>query len=407
MTERIYEKNGDVFEFYAQVTDCSAADGGFETVLDRTAFFPGGGGQQPDSGILICGDRTVIVLSAAERDGVLFHLTDSALPVGTAVRGVLDREKRLCRMQNHSGEHILSGLAFGMFGCNNVGFHMSEDSSGNVVSVTVDFDRELDGDELLRLETEANRAVARNIRFDCFFPSAEELAAMPYRSKKELSGAVRLVSAEGVDLCACCAPHVSQSGQIGEIKIIGAMRYKGGMRLTVCCGAAALKDHRARIEATDRISAMLSVKSDRLPEGVSRLLEAAENEKRTVRELRSALCDRIFESETAPERSQARGVRMIFEPLLDRTARRALAQRVAEASDCACIIFSGSDGLYDYTAAVPEKSASDYALRELASDMRRMLGGSGGGNDSVISGRVTADRKTVEGCELFAEVIKK
>ena len=294
MTERIYEKNGDIFDFYAQVTGCTEADGGFEIILDRTAFFPGGGGQHPDSGVLICGDRTVHVMSAAERDGVHVHLTDSPLPEGSAVRGVLDTEKRLCRMQNHSGEHILSGLAFSMFGCNNVGFHMSEDGSGNVVSVTVDFDRELDGEELVRLETEANRAVARNIRFDCFFPSPEELAAMPYRSKKEISGAVRLVSAEGVDLCACCAPHVSQSGQIGEIKIIGAMRYKGGMRLTVCCGAAALRDHRARLAATDKISALLSVKDDSLPEGVTRLLEAAENEKKAVRELRSALCDRIF-----------------------------------------------------------------------------------------------------------------
>ena len=399
MTERIYEKNGDIFDFYAQVTGCTEADGGFEIILDRTAFFPGGGGQHPDSGILICGARTVQVLSAAERDGVHVHLTDSPLPAGSAVRGVLDTEKRLCRMQNHSGEHILSGLAFSMFGCNNVGFHMSEDGSGNVVSVTVDFDRELDGEELVRLETEANRAVARNIRFDCFFPSPEELAAMPYRSKKEISGAVRLVSAEGVDLCACCAPHVSQSGQIGEIKIIGAMRYKGGMRLTVCCGAAALRDHRARLAATDKISALLSVRDDSLPEGVTRLLEAAENEKKAVRELRSALCDRIFESETA--RDLQHGTRIIFESLLDQVARRALAQRVAEAADCVCIIFSGTDGLYDYTAAAPEKCAESYSLRALASDMRETLGGSGGGNDTVINGRVTADRQTLENCELF------
>ena len=399
MTERIYEKNGDIFDFYAEVTGCTEADGGFEIILDRTAFFPGGGGQNPDSGVLICGDRTVRVTSAAERDGVHLHLTDSPLPAGSAVRGVLDTEKRFCRMQNHSGEHILSGLAFSMFGCNNVGFHMSEDDGGNVVSVTVDFDRELDGEELMRLETEANRAVARNIRFDCFFPSPEELAAMPYRSKKELSGAVRLVCAEGVDLCACCAPHVSRSGQIGEIKIIGAMRYKGGMRLTVCCGASALRDHRARLAATDKISALLSVKDDSLPEGVTRLLEAAENEKRTVRELRSALCDRIFESETA--RDLPHGARMIFEPLLDQAARRALAQRVAEYADCICIIFSGTDGLYDYTAAAPEKRAESCFLRALASDMREALGGSGGGNGTVINGRVTADRQTLEGCELF------
>ena len=401
MTERIYEKNGDIFDFYAQVTGCTEADGGFEIILDRTAFFPGGGGQHPDSGVLICGDRTVHVLSAAERDGVHVHLTDSPLPAGSAVRGVLDTEKRLCRMQNHSGEHILSGLAFSMFGCNNVGFHMSEDGSGNVVSVTVDFDRELDGEELVRLETEANRAVARNIRFDCFFPSPEELAAMPYRSKKEISGAVRLVSAEGVDLCACCAPHVSQSGQIGEIKIIGAIRYKGGMRLTVCCGAAALRDHRARLAATDKISALLSVKDDSLPEGVTRLLEAAENEKKAVRELRSALCDRIFETETNRTDGSVGGFRIIFEPLLDQTARRALAQRIAEYADCICIIFSGTDGLYDYTAAAPEKRAESYSLRALASDMRETLGGSGGGNGTVINGRVTADRQTLENCELF------
>lgn len=385
-TERIYEDRGDVCDFDAAVLSCERAGEGYEVVLDRTAFFPGGGGQVCDTGTLIFGSETARVISARMESGVIRHMTDAPVPCGV-VKGKLDSEKRLRRMQNHSGEHIVSGLAHSMFGCNNVGFHISEDAQGNVLAITVDTDRELTAEQLEELESAVNSAVWRNIPIIPFYPTEEELASLPYRSKKELSEAVRLVSIDGVDLCACCAPHLPTTGGVGIVKIIDSMRYKGGMRLTVCCGSAALDDYRVRLGACAEISALISVKQDALPDGVRRLLSELDREKKEVRELRTSICDRIADTYF--------GKGPIFELLLDAVSRRYLAPRIAQKSGSVGMIFSGSDGMgYDYTVASDEGAQVD--LRALAAKMRESLGGSGGGNDLMINGRVTANRAEIE-----------
>ena len=263
MTEKLFYLDSHLFEFEAEVLSCREAKHGWEIVLDRTAFFPEGGGQPYDTGAI----GPARVLEVHEREGEVRHLCDRELTPGTYACSV-DREKRLRRMQNHSGEHIFSGLTHRRFGAENVGFHMAADC------MTIDFDKELSWEELSAIEYAANEAVRANIPVRTFYPSSEELAALEYRSKKELEGAVRIVEIEGIDRCACCAPHVYSTGEIGLIKLLTAERHRGGVRLTLICGMDALDDYRRKQGSAAAVSAMLSAKRDEIAPAVARLLEA-------------------------------------------------------------------------------------------------------------------------------------
>ena len=237
MTEAIFDRNPRELIFKARVLSCEERrdDSGeirFAIVLDRTAFFPEQGGQKADRGTL-GGAR---LLDAEIHEGVIVHILDAPLEAGSEVSGEVDWERRFDFMQQHTGEHILSGLANRLYGAENVGFHLSERE------VQLDFSVQLSEEELSALERAANEAIFRDIPVQAYYPNAEELAALSYRQKKELKGAIRIVELEGVDRCACCAPHVARSSEVGILKILSAMNYKGGTRLYIACGMRAVLD---------------------------------------------------------------------------------------------------------------------------------------------------------------------
>ena len=248
LTEKLYYSDGHLSRFTARVTSCEKEDGTWAVKLDRSAFFPGGGGQEADEGVL----SDMKLLGLREEGEDIVHLTPAPLEPGALVEGRIDWPLRFSRMQGHSGEHILSGTVHRLFGYDNVGFHMGEEA------ITIDFSGELSREDLSRAELEANRAIWRDVPVRTLLPTPGELAAMDYRSKKELTGQVRIVEIEGVDLCACCAPHVSHSGEVGLLKIIDSMRHRGGTRLTLLCGEAALLDYEALHENNAAVSAALS-----------------------------------------------------------------------------------------------------------------------------------------------------
>ena len=309
---RIYEHDGEALLFDATVLSVEGIDGGYAIELDRTAFFPGGGGQSADTGVL-CFGSTELRVSACERGGTVVCISGLPIPVGTAVTGKVDARPRLSRMQSHTGEHIISGIAHRMFGCENRGFHMSENADGTVCFFTVDTDRELTEENIRDIETAANEAIMRNIPVVCRFPLRSELGTIDYRSKKELSGPVRLVGIESVDLCACCAPHFSRTGSVGALRITDSMRYKGGMRLTATAGMAALFDERQKFGQLALISRSLSVKQQEAAAGVARLGQELEVEKNRASVLEMRLSELIAEHAHC-------GV--VFEPSLSLAARK-------------------------------------------------------------------------------------
>ena len=266
MTEKLFYQDSRIRKFTARVESCRETEQNqYEVVLDRTAFFPEEGGQYADSGRLFQGEQEIPVFDVQEKNGILIHYTEKALQEGTEITGEIDYEERFSKMQQHTGEHIVSGIVHRRFGYNNVGFHLGNEE------VTMDFDGMLTMEQIREIEREANEAVAANVEIQVLYPTKEELKDIAYRSKMEIEGQVRIVRIPGWDTCACCAPHVTATGEIGIIKLTGAIKYKGGMRVSMLCGFRALEDYNRKEESVIAISRKLSAKPETIVEAVERL----------------------------------------------------------------------------------------------------------------------------------------
>ena len=276
MTEKLYYKDAYIKNFTATVISSTELANGYEVVLDRTAFFPEEGGQYADTGRI----DGVTVKDAEERAGVIYHKTDAPLKVGSEVQCTLDFDERFEKMQCHTAEHILSGVLHTLFGVDNVGFHLGAED------VTMDVSRPLTWDELMRAEKIANRAVFDNVEVVSVFPTPDELKGMEYRSKLDLTENVRLVNIEGYDSCACCAPHVKYTGEIGFIKILDAVKMRGGMRMNITAGRRAYGIVSSAFENLGLISRLLSVPKLECADAVKKLLETSEEYKNEIKDLR-------------------------------------------------------------------------------------------------------------------------
>lgn len=376
LTEKLYYSDGHLSRFTARVTSCEKEDGAWAVKLDRSAFFPGGGGQEADEGVL----SDMKLLGLREEGEDIVHLTPAPLEPGALVEGRIDWPLRFSRMQGHSGEHILSGTVHRLLGYDNVGFHMGEEA------ITIDFSGELSREDLSRAELEANRAIWRDVPVRTLLPTPGELAAMDYRSKKELTGQVRIVEIEGVDLCACCAPHVSHSGEVGLLKIIDSMRHRGGTRLTLLCGEAALLDYEALHENNAAVSAALSAK--RLETGGSIARVMAEQEERRA-EL-TKLKRELLQLKAAALRP-TEGSICIFESDIDMITLRELVNAGSELAGKVCAGFAGTDGDYKYIIG-----SRTVPLRARAKEINAAIDGRGGGSDAMIQGTSRARREDIE-----------
>lgn len=281
MTRKLYESDAYISCFTAVVADCIKSGKFYKTVLDKTAFFPEGGGQAADTGFL----DGVPVFDTQIENGEIYHYTDTPFNVGSAVNGKINFERRFSFMQNHTGEHIVSGVAHSLFGVNNVGFHLGEDF------VTVDFDKDLTGEQLKKIEDIANQKVWQNLRVRAYYPSDRELEHIDYRSKKEIDGALRIVEIEGTDICACCAPHVKSTGEIGIIKLLDTERMRGGIRIVLKCGSFALADYGLKHKNISEISELLSSKQDTAAQAVKLLNLKLSDERHRVAVLKNKIAE--------------------------------------------------------------------------------------------------------------------
>ena len=287
MTQKLYYFDAYMSEFSADVVSCEATEKGFAVVLDKTAFFPEGGGQPADTGFI----NSAAVVDVQEVDGVIYHYCSEEFEPGENVGCSIDFDKRFLNMQLHSGEHVLSGYIHQLTGFDNVGFHMGESA------VTVDFNGVVTPEILSQAERLANEAVWNNLEIETLYPSDEELENYDYRSKKEIDGQVRLVRIEDADLCACCGTHVRYTGEIGMIKAVAMQNYKNGVRITLHAGARALEDYDAVNKSIRAAGALLAAKPCEVPAGVEHLLEKLDLQKATITDLRLKLnavkCEKI------------------------------------------------------------------------------------------------------------------
>lgn len=367
MTEKLFYEDSHLKQFTAVVQECLKSGDRYQVVLNRTAFFPEGGGQYADTGML----EEVHVLDVQEKDGTIYHLTDGELIPGTEVTGRIDWEERFMKMQQHTGEHIVSGLVHARFGYRNVGFHLG------TTDCTMDFNGEIKKEELLEIELEANKAVIQNLDVIVTYPSVEELESLEYRSKIEIEGQVRIVTIPGYDVCACCAPHVSKTGEIGQIKLTNVQRYKGGVRVTMLCGFRTLADYNRKLQAARQISAALCAKEDETAEAVVHLQEECAQWKQRVLNLQKDLL-----SYKAKEVDDTEDAVCLFEPELEGEAPRFLMNQVLDAGHGVCAVFSGGkDENYRYVIG-----SRQLDLRKLVKELNMEFQGRGGGKPEMVQG---------------------
>ena len=374
--EKLFERDPFLTAFTAHVESCVQGKKGFDIILDQTAFYPEGGGQPYDTGVL----GGTEVLEVHEREGRIVHTCKGALEVGSTVEGRIDWERRFDLMQNHSGEHIVSGMAHNKWGCDNVGFHMGADL------ITIDLNIMVTEEMLRELEADVNRYIQEDHPIRITFPTSEELDVLEYRSKKALTGQVRIVSFPGADTCACCGTHVATSGQIGLVKLLTVQKFRDGVRIELVCGNRAFRYLDKALEQNRQISNLLSAKIFETAAAAQRLLsenEALKSRIMAMEEIRfAALADTYT----------GKGDVVFFEDGLTPDGVRRACVAVMERCGGRCVCLSGKDG-EGYKYAIGHKGGN---LKDLTKKLNQTLNGRGGGKPDFVQGSVSANRAEIE-----------
>lgn len=370
MTRKYYYENCHLAEFTAEVTGCIATDKGYEVTLSATAFYPEGGGQACDLGSL----GGVAVLDVRERGEEVVHLCAEALEIGTTVTGGIDYARRFHLMQQHTGEHIVSGIIHRRYGYHNVGFHMGANF------IEIDFDGVIPQEDLEAIEREANEAIWKNLKVTCWYPAEEELPNVFYRTKKALPWPVRIVEVPGFDSCACCGVHVAYTGEIGLVKLFSVVSLRGGSRIEMACGAKALELLNRAYEQNRLVSQAFSAKIFETGAAAKRM-----NEVLTAEKFRSTGLQRRLFAITAESYVNCGDV-LHFEADLEPALVRELADAIAGSCGGRAAVFSGTDGAgYSYCLAIREGD-----LRSFGKEMNVALNGRGGGKPNFLQGSVKA-----------------
>lgn len=375
-TRKLYYEDPFQKGFATTVVSCDAVKGGYAVVLAETAFYPEGGGQPYDTGVL--GEANV--LEVHEKNGVITHLCDKPFEVGKSVSGKIDWARRFDHMQQHSGEHICSGLICERFHCDNVGFHMGADV------VTIDFNADISWDELMEIEQLANLYIYEDHPIDIQFYRGAELDKVEYRSKKPLEGDVRIVSFPGADCCACCGTHVLRSGQVGLVKFLSVQKFREGVRIELLCGKRALEYLSKTWEQAKAIGQRLSVK----PVDSEAAVERLEGELANLKLRCVQLEESVFES-MAKEQA-GKGNVLLFQPAMRPDSVRRLMDAVSKTCGGLAAVFSGEEGHYAY--ALGQADGQD--ISPLVKAMNTVLHGRGGGRNGFAQGSVETERSAIE-----------
>lgn len=371
-TKKLYELDSFQQSFDAKVIACEKVDGFYQVQLDETCFFPESGGQSGDRGWL--NDQEV--LDTQIRNSQILHIMRQEHGIGETVHGQIDFERRFDLMQHHSGEHIFSGLAFSRYGAVNVGFHLSDQS------VTLDLDQELSQDDLMALEQEVNQVIWQNYPISTAIYENEELDELNYRSKKALDGQVRLVTVEKVDCCACCAPHVNRTGQVGAFVIQSVEKYKGGIRLSILCGKRAIAEHHKLLAQSSMLCKVFSAKPDQLAD----LAEGLQNDllmlKRKYDDLQLDYAMQKIDTSNQPF------ILYVAEAMEAVTAKRLLQTILEKKYKMAMLLIGTENEDYRFYAATREID-----LKILLEQLKTSFEAKGGGNKEMIQGSIRVSKE--------------
>ena len=380
--KKLYYADSFLKEFTAAVISCEEAKGGWEVMLDATAFYPTGGGQECDIGVL----GGVKVLDVKEQGEQIIHLCDAPLEVGSVVNGAIDWQRRFDHMQQHSGEHLVMGQIYEKFGYHNVGFHMGTNL------VTIDLNGPVTWAELMEIEQRVNQIIWENRPVKTWYPSPEELPNVNYRTKKALPWPVRIVEFDGADVCACCGTHVQYTGQIGLVKFVSCIKFKQGVRIEMASGERALKLFQNIFEQNRQVSQTFSAKILETGAAAQKFNEMLNQEKFRATGLQRKVFAAIADSCAGKE------LALLFEENLTPGQVRELADAVAEKAGIA-VVCSGADDT-GYSICMISRTAD---TRALGKEVNAKLNGRGGGKPGAFQGSVQATRAAIEG--FFAQTL--
>ena len=401
MTEtiKLYDRDAYATEFEADIISCEpnmADDKRFDIILNQTLFFPEEGGQIPDMGIL-AGYRVVDVQI---KNGVITHTVETLagdycetgkeaeLAAGVHVQGKIDWQHRFYNMQQHSGEHIFSGIVHRRFGFENVGFHLSDSV------VTMDFSGVISPEDIAEVEHEVNVAISKNIPIEVTYPSRDELAQLEYRSKIEIEGQVRIVTVPGYDVCACCAPHVKRTGEIGMLKVMNYQNYKGGVRVSILCGFRALEAFRQKCDIISELMGIFTTNQEAIVDNVTKLKAVNQSLKSELGTAKSALLDyKVAELPTDTDNA------VLFECGIDTNTARNCVNALVEKYSGFSAFFMGNDE-EGYSFIIGSKNAD---CNTVAAALRNKLGARGGGKPVMVQGSVKAVKSEIK--EVLKEVL--
>ena len=380
MTEKLFYKDQYIKNFKAKVLSCEKKNKEFYVILDKSAFYPEGGGQPGDTGYI--GEARVI--DTVEKNGNHIHICDRE--VTGECECEIDREKRFLFMQIHSGEHIFSGILNKLTGFDNVGFHI-----GKNAEVTVDFNGVVSNDILMQAEEKTNDKIFENVEIKEVFPNEKEIENLKYRSKKEINSKLRLIEIPGADLCACCGTHVKRTGEIGLVKVLSCYNYKQGVRITLAMGKKALYDYREKCENVSQISVSLCAKTGEVAQAVEKLKEKHNETRIELNNVKTELFKTKCENVEAD-------FPVVFDGASNAENARVLADMLAQSKKIG-FAFSGDDE-NGYKYAVVSLSED---LREIGKKINTLLEGKGGAKSEMAMGNVKATREQIE--KVIKEII--
>ena len=389
-TVKLYDNQPYETEFTAKIIKISSIDREnnlYELVLDQTLFFPEAGGQSCDKGSINIGDfSTVVEKVVIDNEDIITHIIHSEHPlqpdnlIGIEIAGMIDWTHRFSNMQQHSAEHIFSGIVHRKYGFENVGFHLSDNN------VTMDYSGYLSPEQVAEIESETNRVIAQNISITCYYPNENEFKDIDYRCKSELSGDIRIVEIEGVDICACCCPHVKQTGEIGLMKVISSIRYKGGIRLSILCGFRALEYFNSLYAQMGELKSLLSAEQSEIVNTVTLLKNEKDELKNKLREINREQL--VSEIDNLADGSPA----LIFaDDINPKSQREALNYLISKRNNYCGILVGNDKKGYSYLIG---SNNLDSVL--VQAKLKEGLNAKGGGKKEMIQGFAQASRNEIE-----------
>ena len=374
MTIKLYENDSYIKSFEATVLSCEECKNGYAVVLDKTAFFPEGGGQQADKGTI----NGVQVLDVQIKDEIITHTVKEKFTVGDTVNCDIDWDTRFARMQSHTGEHLVSGIINTLFGYDNLGFHMSEKT------MTLDPSGILTPEDIKKVELMANKAVYENREVSARYPEKEELKTLSYRSKLDLEDGVRLVTIDGYDTCACCAPHVKKTGEIGIVKIIDYIQYKGGMRLTMVCGINAFEDYSRLHDDSKEMMQIYSSPREKVLEFAKKEHDTIGTQKAEINRLNGEL------SKANLEIKEVGNTLLGFTKGASFDDMRALVNENLEKAELVVFLSEGENGDFSYIISSATKD-----VRDTVKSLNEKFSGKGGGRPNYAQGKLSGEKDSI------------